>query len=179
MSRALVGMYSGEFERCLKQLNPKLRVCCGETKHAAGLYVLDPMEGYTTICGVDKDFVPVATTVDEVGHILKSGWYRVVRILLNRGYTTPDRVQGIWPNFFLSRVPKAEWQQFDPILNKVQTYASEEEARRGEKGLTADQIMDVAEDIHKKDTEWQRLDRDKAKFNLDKAIGKNQKIYFH
>ena len=89
-SRDISGMYSGDFQRCLWRLNPKLRICCGESSHAAGLYYIDPFEGYITICGVDKGWVPVATTVDDVGHILMSGWYRVVKILLASKLTTPD-----------------------------------------------------------------------------------------
>ena len=176
MGRAITGMYGGEFQKCLKQLNPKLRICCLETNRAAGIYYIDPQEGYIQVCGVDKGWVPVATTVDEVGHILKSGWYRVVTILLSQGLTTPEKVRKVWPNFFLSRIPKAEWYNFDPIVRKIGKFVSEEEDKRGEQGMTADQIMEVSEDIHQKDTEWQKLERDKAKFDLDKATGKN-KIY--
>lgn len=175
MGRAITGMYGGEFQRCLKQLNPKLRICCLEnSKHAAGIYYIDPMEGYISVCGVDKGYIPVATTVDEVGHILKSGWHRVVRILLNEKLTTIQQVQKVWPNFFLSRIPAAEWSTMNPILNKIGKFVSEEEDKRGAQGMTADQIIEVSEDIHKKDTEWQKLDRDKAKFDLDKATGKNK-----
>lgn len=174
MGRAITGMYSGEFQRCLRRLNPKLRICCGETSHAAGIYYIDPFEGYIQVCGVDKGWVPVATTVDDVGHILKSGWYRVVKILLANKLTTPRKVQEVWPNFFLSRIPAATWYNQDAIVRKIGKFVSEEEDKRGDQGMTADQIMEVSEDIHKKDTEWQKLDRDKAKFELDKATGKNK-----
>lgn len=174
MGRAICGMYGGEFLRCLRKLNPKLRVCCGETDHAAGIYYIDPQEGYIQVCGVDKGWVPVATTVDEVGHILKSGWYRVVNILLTQKLTTREKVRDVWPGFFGARVPSAEWSTIDPILGKIGKFVTEEENKRGDQGLTADQIMEVSEDIHKKDTEWQKLDRDKAKFELDKATGKNK-----
>ena len=177
MGRALVGMYGGDFQRCLRQLNPKLRICCLEnSSHAAGIYYIDPVEGYVSICGVDKGFVPVCTSVDAVGHILKSGWYRVVNILMARGLTMPRKVQKVWPNFFLSRIPAAEFSNVDPILSKVKSYVTEAEARKGDQRLTDEQILDVSEDIHRKDTEAQKLERDKAKFDLDQATGKN-KIY--
>lgn len=177
MSRALVGMYGGEFQRCLKQLNPKLRICSlDNSNHAAGIYYIDPAEGYIGVCGVDKGFVPVTTEVDGVGHILKSGWYRVVNILLSQKLTTRSKVQKVWPNFFLSRIPGAIFSNEDPILSKFKSYVSEAEARKGDKKLTDEQILDVSEDIHKKDSEIQRVERDKAKFDLDKATGKN-KIY--
>lgn len=177
MGRAITGMYGGEFQRCLKQLNPKLKICCLEnSKHAAGIYYIDPVEGYIPVCGIDKGYVPVATSVDAVGHILKSGWYRVVNILLNQKLTTPQKVQKVWPGFFLSRVPSAVFSNVDPILSKVKTYVTEAEARKGDQKLSDEQILDVSEDIKKKDTEVQKLERDKAKFDLDKATGKN-KIY--
>lgn len=175
MGRAITGMYPGEFYRCIKQLNPKLRICdLDGSTHAAGLYYIDPREGWISICGVDKHYVPVMTTVDEVGHILKSGWVRVVRILLFQGLTTPEKVRQVWPNFFLSRIPKAEFHNVDPIFNKIGKFVSEEEDKRGEQGMTADQILEVSEDIHKKDTDAQKISRDKAKFELDKATGKNK-----
>jgi|SRR5579864_279778 len=176
MGRAICGLYGSEFQRCLRTLNPKLRICCGETDHAAGIYYIDPMEGYIQVCGVDKGWVPVATTVDDVGHILKSGWYRVVKILLSQNLTTPQLVQKVWPGFFLSRVPKAEWYNSDAIVRKIGKFVTEEENKRGMQGMTADQIMEVADDVRKKDTDGQKLERDKAKFDLDKATGKN-KIY--
>lgn len=168
-------MSPGSFYRCIKTLNPKLRICdLDGSNHAAGLYYIDPQEGWISVCGVDKKWVPVTTTVDEVGHILESGWVRVVRILLHQGLTTPEKVRKVWPNFFLSRIPKAEFHNVDPIFNKIGKFVSEEEDKRGEQGMTADQILEVSEDIHKKDTEGQRIERDKAKFELDKATGKTK-----
>jgi len=178
MSRALTGLQTGDFQKCIKQLNPKLRICSLEgSKNAAGLYYIDPREGWISICGVDKGYVPVATTVDEVGHILKSGWVRVVRILLAQKYTTPDKVRRVWPNFFLSRIPKAEFQNVDPILKKIGKFVFEEEDKRGTQGMTADQILEVAEDVHKKDTDEKKDQDDRHKWELKKALDVDQKIY--
>lgn len=178
MARAIYGMYPGEFYSCVKQLNPKLRICAlNNSPHAAGLYYIDPREGWISICGVDKGFVPVCTTVDEVGHILKSGWVRVVRILLAQGYTTAEKVRNVWPNFFLSRIPKTEFSNADPILQKMGKYVFEEADKRGEAKMTADHIMEVAEDIHKKDTDAKKLADDEAKWKLKKALDLDQKQY--
>lgn len=178
MGRAITGLQPGDFYRCIKQLNPKLRICClDNSKHAAGLYLIDPQEGWISICGVDKGYVPVATTVDEVGHILVSGWYRVVRLLLMQGLTTRAKVQKVWPNFFLCRVPKAEFCNADPILKKMGQFVFEEEDKRGAPRLTPDQIVEIAEDIHKKDTDGQKEDNDRSKWELNKALDKNQKHY--
>lgn len=178
VNKALVGMYSYQFQRCLKQLNPSLRVCClDDSKHAAGIYYIDPAEGYMAVCGVDKGWVPVNTEVDAVGHILQSGWYRVVNILMARGLTTKEKVKKMWPNFFMSRIPAAEFSNVDPILSKVKTYVSEAEARKGDKKLTDDQILELASDIHTKDTDTKKEQDGKDKWKLNKALGVNQKIF--
>lgn len=178
MGRAICGMYPGEFYRCIKQLNPHLHICAlNQSSHAAGLYFIDPREGWIQVCGVDKEWVPVATTVDEVGHILKSGWVRVVNILLAQGLTTRAKVQKVWPNFFLSRIPKAEFHNVDPILKKMGKFVYEEEDKRGKQGMTADQIMEVSEDIHEKDTDSVKEKNDKDKWALKKALDQDQKLY--
>lgn len=175
MGRAICGLYPGDFYRCIKQLNSKLRICDLENStKAAGLYYIDPQEGWISVCGVDKGYVPVATTVDEVGHILVSGWYRVVKLLLIQGLTTPEKVRKVWPNYFLSRVPKAEFQNVDPILKKMGKFVFEEADKRGAARLTADQIVEISEEIHKKDTEGQKSAREKDQWELDKALGKNK-----
>lgn len=171
-------MWPGEFYKCMKQLNPKLRICSfGDNDHGAGLYYIDDREGYITVCGVDKGYVPVATTVDEVGHILKSGWVRVVKLLLAQGLTTPQKVRKVWPGFFLSRVPKAEFQNVDPILKQMGKFLLEEEDKRGEKGMTADQILEMSETIHKKDTDAKKESDDKDKWELKKVLDQDQKLY--
>lgn len=177
MGRAITGMYPGEFYKCVKQLNPKLRICAFDSGHAAGLYFIDPREGWISICGVDKGYVPVCTTVDEVGHILKSGWVRVVRILLAQGYTTSEKVRKVWPGFFLSRIPKAEFSNADPILKKMGKFVFEEADKRGEARMTADQIVEISEDIHKNDSEAKKVADDKNKWRLKKALDQDQKIY--
>lgn len=178
MGRAITGLYTGDFYRCIKQLNSKLRICSIEgSNHSAGLYYIDEREGYISVCGVDKKYVPVCTQVDEVGHIIQSGWVRVVRVLLAQGLTTTAKVRAVWPNFFLSRIPKAEFQNVDPILKKMGKFVYSQEDKRGEQGMTADQIMEVSEDIHKKDTDSKKEADDKNKWALKKALDQDQKIY--
>lgn len=178
MSRSLCGLYTADFYKCLKQLNPQLRICSLENSpHAAGLYFIDDREGWISICGVDKDYVPVATTVDEVGHIIKSGWFRVIRILLAQGYTTVDKVRKVWPSFFLSRIPKSEFQNIDPIMKKMGKFVFEQADKRGEKDMTVDQLMEISSDIHKKDTDVKKQQDDETKWALKKALDQDQKIY--
>jgi hypothetical protein len=178
MGRAICGLSTGNFYHCIKQLNPKLRICSFDNSpNAAGLYYIDPREGWISICGVDKGYVPVAATVDEVGHILKSGWVRVVRLLLSQGLTNVEKVRKVWPNFFLSRIPKAEFQKIDPILKQMGKFVSEQEDKRGEQGMDADQIMEIAQQIHKKDSDAKKEADDKSKWELKKVLDQEQKIY--
>lgn len=177
MGRAMTGLYPGDFYRCIKQLNSKLRICDTGSNHAAGLYYIDPQEGWISVCGVDKHYVPVATTVDEVGHILKSGWVRVVNILLMQSLTTRAKVRSVWPGFFESRIPRAEFCNADPILKKMGQFVFEEADKRGAPRMTPDQIVEISEEIHKKDTDGQKDQNDRSKWELKKALDQDQKIY--
>jgi hypothetical protein len=78
-------MLSGEFERNLRKLNPKIRIFCGDNdKRPAGVWYYTGQGQYEEICGVDKNFVPELSTFDNKGHILKGGWRRVLRLLINK-----------------------------------------------------------------------------------------------
>jgi hypothetical protein len=78
-------MLSGDFERKLRRLNPKIHIYCGDNdKFAAGIYIVSRGE-YTEICGADKNYVPEFTMYSEDGRIQKSGWRRILRILVKKG----------------------------------------------------------------------------------------------
>jgi tRNA U54 and U55 pseudouridine synthase Pus10 len=100
-----------------------------------------------------------------------------VRLLLSHGLTTPQKVTRIWPGFFSCRVPRAEFQNVDPILKRIGKFVSEEENKHGEQGMTADQIMEVAEEVHKTDSDGKKEQSAKDKWEFNKELGKNQKIF--
>lgn len=84
-------MLSGEFERKLRKVNGQLRIFCGDDNtKPAGIfrykrsYMDDMAAAYDHICGVDKNEVPEYCFVAEDGRILKSGWRRVLRILISQ-----------------------------------------------------------------------------------------------
>lgn len=171
-------MLSGDFLKLLHRLNPKLRVCSKDNSNfAAGLYYINPYEGYVEVCGVDKNFVPERTEVDEVGHILRSGWRRVINILLAKGLTTREKVKKALPSFFEQHVPGATFKNVDPLQAKIAKYVTDNEDRRGEKGLDADEILDLASDVRKKDTDAKREVDAQNKWELNRALDKNQKAY--
>jgi hypothetical protein len=172
-------MLSGDFAKKIKKLNPRLRICCFDnSQYAAGLHYIDPYEGYISICGVDKGYVPERTEVDEVGHIIKSGWRRVVNILLARGLTTREKVKKQFgAGFFECHIPPVSFCNDDPIQKKIVKYETDEENKRGVAGMTADQMLEVAEEVRKKDTEAKKMEDDKSKWELKKALDVDQKIY--
>jgi len=171
-------MLSGDFQKAVRKLNPSLRICSLEnSKNAAGLYYIDPFEGYIAVCGVDKNYLPERTEVDEVGHILKSGWRRVVNILLARKLTTPEKVKRVWPSFFEQHMPPVSFCNDDPIQKKILKYETDEENKRGVRGLTGDQAVEIADEVRKKDTDAKKEQADKDKWELEKALDVDQTLY--
>lgn len=77
-------MLSGEFERKLRRLNPRLHIWCGDNNHLpAGLWIMRNGE-WETVCGVDKQWVGEHTQFSPEGFIIRSGWRRVLRILIQQ-----------------------------------------------------------------------------------------------
>lgn len=171
-------MLSGDFQKAVRKLNPSLRICSLESsKNAAGLYYIDPFEGYIAVCGVDKNYLPERTEIDEVGHILKSGWRRVVNILLARKLTTQEKVKRVWPSFFEQHSPPVAFCNDDPIQKKIWQYETDEENKRGVRGLDSEQMLEIADEVRKKDTDGKKEQSDKYKWELKKALDVDQKIY--
>jgi len=89
-------MFASDFAIRLKKLNPHLRIYCGDDKsRPASLYHIVNNEE-ETICGIDKSEVPERPIYDEQGHILKSGWIRVLNILIKKGFTSKKRAEKIF-----------------------------------------------------------------------------------
>lgn len=170
---------TGTWLRCLKVLNPKLRVCSFENSNRlAGLYLINKQGEWEDICGVDKTSVPAYATFDAGGHIIKSGWRRVIWVLLQNGYTSPEAAKKVCRGFFDSNACK--YDRFvggtagDPIDNKLVKFAmSATDAVKNEEGewvevLKKDQILEVAADIQAKDSEVAREERNHDKWFLEK-----------
>jgi hypothetical protein len=156
----------------LKKLNPSLRVCSFEgSTRLAGLYLINKQGEWEDICGVDKQLVPAYATFDNGGHVIKSGWRRVFWMLWTHGYTDKLSIRAVCPGFFDSRAVAAD--KFtggvlgDAVGNKIAKYAIEN-FEKGEELLTNDQVLDVAQDIHAKDSDVQKLEREKDAFFLQK-----------
>lgn len=166
---------TGTWLRALRVLNPKLRVCSFENSNRlAGLYLIAKNGEWEDICGVDKKEVSAYATFDNGGHVIKSGWRRVIWILFGNNYTTRQQINKVCPGFFDSRACKAD--RFvggvagDPIENKLMKFVRANTASNPfeDAPLTKDQILELGADVKAKDTDQQRSDREHDQWFLEK-----------
>ena len=112
-------MEPGVFYRKLKRLNRKLHVCCLDGPRAAGLEILEGDE-MVPICAVDKNAVPEHTEYDKVtGFRMRSGWRRVLRILIQRRLVDRRRAERLF-NTHLGYASFTKFQmEEDPITRAL------------------------------------------------------------
>lgn len=191
----------------LRQLNPKLRVCQFDySKHLPGIYYIDDRHGIMDVCVTDIGWVPSYPEFDKSGALVKSGYRRVIFILLHAKLTTRDKVKKIFPSFFEQRTPvpskvqltsvHQQWSEMmkqerqrlkilgdarqvdiqDRITDKMKQMEIDNFNKRHSAALSGDQFVELAEDIKDNMTDQKRENLDKAKFDYDKAIGKRKAI---
>lgn len=200
-------MYQHVWYRKLRQLNPRLKVCQFESsRHLPGIYYVDEREGIVDICATDKEWVPAAPAFDTRGQMVKSGYRRVIQILLSLNLTTRSSVRREFPGFFESHYPVAtktqiasihqQWtemmrskrQKFniigdakqvdvqDRIVDKMKQMEIDNFNRRSSAALSGDQFMELAEDIKADMPDHKKENLDRAKFAYDKATGRIKSI---
>lgn len=191
----------------LRQLNPKLKVCQFEhSNHLPGIYYVHDREGIVDICATDIGWVPPYPEFDAQGRVIKSGYRRVVYILLHEKLTTRDKVLKVFPTFFEQRTPvlssaragsihqqwsemmKEERKRFnilgdarqvdvqDKTMDKMKQMEMENYNKRNSAALSGDQFVELAEDLKKDMPDDKRESLDRAKFEYDKATGKRKAI---
>lgn len=89
-------MLSGDFARNLRKLNSNLRVFCGDDdSRAAGLFRV--VNGkYINVCGIDKNFVRELPVYKPNGELLRSGWRRVLLMLVSEGLIQRDAAEKVF-----------------------------------------------------------------------------------
>jgi hypothetical protein len=191
----------------LKKLNSKLRVCQFEnSKHLPGIYYVDDKEGIVDVCATDICWIPAYPKYNQTGALIKSGYRRVVFVLLHTKLTTKDKIRKIWPSFFEQRMPEISrvqtaslhqrWSEMmaserkrfnilgdarqvdvqDKIIDKMKKMELENYDIRKSAALSGDQYVELAEDIKKDMPDEKRENLDKAKFAYDIAVGKRKSI---
>lgn len=105
-------MHQHTWYQKLKQLNPALRVCQFEnSNHLPGVYYVHERDGIVDICATDIGWVPLHPEFNVHGQMVKSGYRRVIFLLLHTKLTTKEKVKKLFPGFF---------EQRSPALSRVQ-----------------------------------------------------------
>lgn len=120
-------MAPGQVERNLKKLNKRVRIFCGnDDSHPAGVFIVSPYGEYTEICGIDKNDVPEFTTWNEQGFIIKSGYRRVLKILVGKGLVHRKEAEKLFrTHLWGTRAPKAPEIRKDSSLQKLKSMGIE------------------------------------------------------
>ena len=200
-------MHQHTWYQNLKQLNPGLKVCQLEnSNHLPGVYYIDERDGIVDICATDIGWAPPYPEYDSRGGMVKSGYRRVIFLLLHTKLTTKDKVRKLFPGFFEQRTPalsrvqaasvhqrwsemmKEERKRFnilgdarqvdveDKIIDKMKRMELENFDKRSSAALSGDQFVELAEDV-KTDMPDDKIENlDRAKFDYDKAVGKRKAI---
>lgn len=131
----------------LRELNPKLRVCQFEnSKHLPGVYYVDEREGIVDVCATDISWVPARPKYNTKGMMVKSGYRRVVHILLHMNLTTPAKVRKVFPGFFESHYPNPSPVQARSIHKEWSAMMQDERQRLAILGAGTGQV-DVTDPI--------------------------------
>lgn len=115
----------------LRELNPRLRVCMFEgSNNLPGIYYVDEREGIVDVCATDKNWVPATPVFDSTGRLVKSGYRRVIFILLHAKLTTREKVRKVFGQaFFEQRYPRPTPVQTASVHQKWSEMMKHERAR--------------------------------------------------
>lgn len=200
-------MLTGTWLQKLRILNPKLRVCQFEnSNHLPGIYYVDQRAGIVDICATDKEYVPVLPIFDGNGRMVKSGYRRVVLLLLQLRLTTREKIRKAFPTFFEQNYPAPtrtqavsihqQWSEMmkherarfnilgdaqqvdvqDKTMDKMKQMEIDNFNQRKTAALSGDQFVELADDLKKDMTDEKRENLDRAKFEYDKATGNRKAI---
>jgi hypothetical protein len=108
-------MLAGDFQRKLRKLNPRLRIFCGnDDSKAAGIFTIENGE-YEHICGVDKSYLPEWSFVKDNGMIVKGGFRRPLKILIEKGYIDRLAAQKLFNVRLAYKAPKRNRAQRESL----------------------------------------------------------------
>ena len=144
-------MLAGDFQRKIKKLNPQLHIFCGnDDRKGAGLFRIAKGE-YEAIIGVDKSFVPEWTIYDDYGHIVKSGWRRVVKNLIKRRLVNRHKAEQVFKFEYVSwRQGELPPTRRDPICDYIDDcLVNAPRTQVGDPLMKKNDIMDLSKEITK------------------------------
>ena len=114
-------MLAGDFARKLRKLNKKLHIFCGnDDARAAGIAIVAPNGEVVEICGADKNYIPEFVSYKEDGRIFKSGWRRVLKILISKGLVNRQQAEKEFGTRVIGvRAPKRHQIKQDSLLSRL------------------------------------------------------------
>lgn len=176
------------------------------SSHLPGIYYVDDREGIVDICATDVGHVPALPDFNAAGQMVKSGYRRIVFTLLHLKLTTRSKVRKVFPGFFENRYPRLspvqstsihqQWSEMmgeerkrlrilrdarqvdisSPVISKMKQMEIENFNRHNSAALSGDQFLELREDIHVEMSDDQKINLERAKFEYNKAIGKQKSI---
>jgi len=143
-------MLASDFQAKLRKLNKNLRIFCGDNdSRLAGLYHVVGGE-YKDIIGVDKNYLPEWPVMDEQGRILKGGWRRVVRLLIEQGLIDRRRAEAVFGTQIIgTRRPPIVGPYKDPIQAAIEESQTRGFMKTGKPAMAKDDLMDLASEVNK------------------------------
>jgi len=153
-------MFASDFQRKLRTLNRNLRIYCGDDGKPAGLYLQLDSE-LVHICGVDRNELDRFTHHDVIGHIVHSGWLRVVKILVAQKLVDKRLAQRVFRTDLNVREPVVP-----PAESAVTQLINEALARgayKGENYIHNDAIPEIAHAIRQTQNDEVREKADRLK----------------
>jgi hypothetical protein len=146
-------MFSGDFQANLRKLNPNLRIYCGnDDKKPAGIFHISDPE--TSICGIDKSFIPEWPIMDEVsGRMLKGGWRRALKVLIGAKLIDRVRTERVFGTQIMgTRKPETMQAQQDRIQREIEDSYKRGLMRNGKAAMSRDEILDIAREVTKNES---------------------------
>lgn len=143
-------MLASDFQSKLRKLNKNIRIYCGDNdSRLAGVFHVVDGE-YIDIIGVDKNYLPEWPKVDEQGRIVKSGWRRVMRVLIEKKLVDRRRAEAVFGTQIIGvRRPPIVVNYQDPIEKQIQAAMVRGFMKTGKASMKKDEVMDLAKEIEK------------------------------
>jgi hypothetical protein len=143
-------MLASDFQRKVRKCNTDLHIYCGnDDSKPAGLYFVKQGQ-YQEICGVDKNWLPEWPITNEKGRILKGGWRRAVKVLIERKLVDAHKAERVFGTQLIgNRKPSVTTTWSDPVEKEIQANYVKNFSKTGKPTLKRDEVMDLAKEITK------------------------------
>lgn len=173
-------MLASTFLGKLKKMNRRLDVCSiDNSPNLAGIYYRCPKEGILDICGIDKNFIPEYPEFDSRGHVIRSGWRRSIKILLNvktidgEPIITREKVKKQFGDGFFD-VREPNWLRNIESGNEVNNLLEKRKARAldrtGVAALSKEDLLEahaILDKNYKTNEDRDKMDRETWAFKKD------------